>query len=58
MEPISNDENNYPKSLGHIPYNTAYKNNNNFQFNKNNMSKKNNSNPFKIEIEFDEFNSE
>ena len=38
MEPISNDENNYPKSLGHIPYNTAYKNN--LQFTKNNLSKK------------------
>ena len=38
MEPVSNDENNYPKSLGHIQYNTTYKNN--LQFNKNNLSKK------------------
>ena len=38
MEPVSNDENNYPKSLGRLGYNTTYKNN--LQFNKNNLSKK------------------
>ena len=38
MEPVSNDENNYPKSLGRLGYNTAYKNT--IQFNKNNLSKK------------------
>ena len=48
MEPVSNDENNYPKSLGHIPYNTAYKNN--FQFNKNNLSKKITRTPLKSKL--------
>ena len=38
MEPVSNDENNYPKSLGRLGYNTTYKTN--LQFNKNNLSKK------------------
>jgi len=49
MEPISNnDENNYPKSLGHLPYNTAYKSN--FQFNKNNLSKKIDRTPLKSKL--------
>lgn len=48
MEPISNDENNYPKSLGHLPYNTAYKSN--LQFNKNNLSKKITRTPLKSKL--------
>ena len=38
MEPISHDENNNPKSLGHIGYNTAFKNK--IQFKNNFHSKK------------------
>ena len=38
MEPLSHDENNNPKSLGHIGYNTAFKNK--IQFKNNFFSKK------------------